>query len=145
MPGPLALIEDAPAADVRVLALRGELDVGTTPALRDWLAKASEGGRRPLAVDLSSVDFMAVSSLYVLCDEQARMARHRAQLTLVCPSPRLLELIEVCQLTGVLRVVGSRAELDGDGWSVGDDQRTERLRRWLTRYASGRPRPGPVR
>ncbi len=41
MPAPLALIEDAPGEAERVITLRGEIDVGSSPALLEWLARAS--------------------------------------------------------------------------------------------------------
>jgi anti-sigma B factor antagonist len=107
----LALIEDSPAADERVIALRGEIDVGSTPALREWLGRASEGGTRSVTVDFTHVEFLAVSGLYVLCDEQARLSRHLARLTLVCTNDRILKLLDVCRLADVLRVVPSRAAL----------------------------------
>ena len=137
MSAPLALIEDGPADDGRVVALRGEIDVGSTPSLREWLARASEGGRRSLVVDLGNVDFMAVSGLYVLCDEQARMARHQARLTIVCGSARMLQFFEVCRLIDVLRIVPTRASLDGRMWDADDDLRAERLEAWLERYSAG--------
>ena len=137
MSAPLALIEDGPAADGRVVALRGEIDVGSTPSLREWLARASEGGRKSLVVDLRNVDFMAVSGLYVLCDEQARMARHQARLTIVCGSARMLQLFEVCRLLDVLRIVPSRAALNGEAWGADDEARAERLGAWLERYSAG--------
>jgi anti-sigma B factor antagonist len=138
MPAPLALIEDGPLTDVRVVTLRGEIDVGSTPSVREWLTRASEGGRRSLVVDLTHVDFMAVSGLYVLCDEQARMARHQARLTVVCSSARMLQLFEVCRLVDVLHVVPSRSSLAGvPPWDLTDEQRAERLESWLERYAAG--------
>ena len=137
MSAPLALIEDGPAADGRVVALRGEIDVGSTPSLREWLSRASEGGRHSLVVDLTKVDFMAVSGLYVLCDEQARMARHHARLTIVCSSARMLQLFDVCRLVDVLRIVPTRADLNGQDWGHEDEQRAERLEAWLERYSAG--------
>lgn len=137
MPAPLALIEDGPRENERIVVLRGEVDVGTTPALREWLDRASEHGRRSIAVDLTNVDFMAVSGLYVLCDEQARMARHEARLTLVCDAPRILKLFDVCRLSDVLRIVPSRTALrDADLWNGEDDERSARLDEWLERYAA---------
>ncbi len=137
MRAPLALIEDAPGAGDRVVTLRGEIDVGSTSALREWLERASEGGRRSVAVDFTHVEFMAVSGLYVLCDEQARMARQRARLTVICRSARILQLFQVCRLRDVLRVVPSRAGLASDAWSDEDAARAERLDAWLDRYANG--------
>src|SRR5687768_9149091 len=109
MAAPLALIEDGPAAAPRIVTLRGELDVGSTPSLREWLSRASEGGRRSLAVDFGHVDFLAVSGLYVVCDEQARMARHHARLTVICSARRFLHLFDVCRLSDVLHVVPHRS------------------------------------
>jgi anti-sigma B factor antagonist len=137
MPAPLALIEDGPPPVGRIVTLRGEIDVGSTPSLRDWLTRASDGGRRSVAVDLTGVDFMAVSGLYVLCDEQARMARHRARLTVVCSNPRFLHLFEVCRLEDVLCIVPDRAALSEGVWDDGDEQRATRLDAWLQRYAAG--------
>ena len=137
MPASLALIEDSPRGDERIVVLRGEVDVGTTPALREWLERASDGGRLSIAVDLTNVDFMAVSGLYVLCDEQARMARKSARLTLICAAPRILKLFEVCRLGDVLRIVPSRTDLDSAGlWNGEDEARSARLEAWLERYAA---------
>jgi len=141
MSAPLALIEDGPLAGTRIVTLRGEVDVGGTPALREWLSRASDGGRRSLAVDLSHVEFLAVSGLYVLADEQARMARHQARLTVICSAPRFLHLFDVCRLDGVLHVVPSRSALGGHGWDPADESRAERLVTWLERYQSGAAPP----
>ena len=142
MRAPLALIEDSPAEDERLISLRGEIDVGSTPALREWLSRASEGGRLSVTVDFTHVTFMAVSGLYVLCDEQARMARSRARLTVVCATPRILQLFEVCRLSDVLRVLPSRAALGVDAWGDDDTARAERLEAWLDRYATGESSSG---
>ena len=136
MPAPLALIEDGRVASERIVALHGEIDVGSTPSLRDWLARASEGGRQSLAVDMTNVDFLAVSGLYILCDEQARMARHRSRLTVVCANRRFLQLFEVCRLGDVLRVVPDRASMTNGTWGDEDDARAARLGAWLRRYSS---------
>jgi anti-anti-sigma factor len=143
MSAPLALIEDGASRAGRVVSLRGEIDVGSTPSLREWLSRASEGGRHSLVVDLTNVDFMAVSGLYVLCDEQARMAPHQARLTVVCKSARMLQLFEVCRLVDVLRIVSTRSELDDGTWGMEDEQRAERLEAWLDRYAAGAASASP--
>ena len=140
MPAPLALIEDAPLADTRIVSVRGEIDVGTAPSLRDWLERASDGGLRSVAVDLCHVEFMAVSGVYALCDEAARLARNEAQLTVVCDRPRTLRLFDVCRLGNALRVVATRDDIAPAGtWSRDDDARTERLGEWLERYSAGAP------
>ena len=135
MGAPLALIEDGAGSGERVIALRGEIDVGSTDALQDWLARASGGGRHSVVVDFEHVDFMAVSGLYVLCDEQQRMAEHHARLTVVCAKPRILQLFAICRLADVLPIVARREEVAEVAWSEEDDARSVRLREWLERYA----------
>jgi anti-sigma B factor antagonist len=132
----LALIEADPAAGDRVVAVRGEIDVGSTSDLRDWLARASDGGRRSVTVDLTGVGFLAVSGLYVLCDEQQRMAANRARLTVVCRDPRVLQLFSVCRLDEVLHVVPSRTVGAARPWCAEDDARAARLAAWLQRYSA---------
>ena len=135
MGAPLALIEDGAGSGERVIALRGEIDVGSTEALQDWLARASGGGQHSVVVDFEHVDFMAVSGLYVLCDEQQKMAEHHARLSVVCDKPRILQLFAICRLADVLPIVARRDEVVGGEWTEEDDARTVRLREWLERYA----------
>jgi anti-anti-sigma factor len=134
MAAPLALIEEGHHDGSRIIALRGEIDVGSTAALRDWLTRATGGGRSSVAVDFRHVEFMAVSGLYVLCDEQQRMVPHRARLTVVCADPRILQLFEVCHVTDVLPIVATRDDVPVTGWSAADDARARRLTDWLERY-----------
>ena len=138
MAAPLALIEHAPRGDTRIVSVRGEIDVETTPALRQWLDQASDGGLRSVAVDLARVGFMAVSGLYALCDEAARLAQNEAQLTVVCNDPRTLRLFEICRLADVLRVVPDRESILPAGcWEPDDEIRSARLDEWLERYSVG--------
>lgn len=139
MAAQLALIQDDLGHDEPVVGLRGEIDVASTPALREWIGAASAGSTRPVAVDLAHVEFMAVAGLHALCEEQHRMAPHRARMTIVCDRPRLLGLFDLCRLSDVLTIVPSRADLAASPWSLGDDLRARRLERWLERYA--RPVP----
>ncbi|HEX2086057.1 MAG TPA: STAS domain-containing protein [Solirubrobacteraceae bacterium] len=132
----VALIDAESPGGGRVVTVRGEVDVGSAPSLRDWLARASEGGRRSVVIDMRNVTFLAISGLYVLCDEQLRMATHRARLTVICTDPRALQLFSVCRLDDVLRVVSTREEVVGGPWTPADEERAERVRAWLQRYAA---------
>lgn len=135
MRGALALIQSDPPGGQRVVTVRGEIDIGTTPALRDWLAKASGRGKRSITVDLRGVPFLAIGGLYVLCEEARRMAAHRARLTLVCTDDRILQLLAVCRLEDVLCVVPERTHGGAvAAWSPEDDERAVRLRDWLRRH-----------
>jgi anti-sigma B factor antagonist len=107
-PTVLALLADDRVNGTPVLAVRGELDVGTAPALAAWLTAATDHAQRGAIVDLSAVTFMAGAALHVLCDEQERLLERGLGLTVVCQHPQLLSLFRVVELEGVLAVVPTR-------------------------------------
>jgi anti-sigma B factor antagonist len=104
----LALIVDELPTGASVVSVTGELDVGTTPSLREWIVAASEGGTRSVVVDLRGVSFIAVSALHVLCDEQERLSANGAVITVVCDKPELLSLFRIVELDEVIEVVPTR-------------------------------------
>jgi anti-sigma B factor antagonist len=132
----VALIEADSPGESWVVDVRGEIDVGSAPSLREWLLRASDGGRRSVVVDLRRVEFLAIGGLYVLCDEQHRMVAHRARLTVVCSDARALQLFEACGLEEVLHVVPAPDDAAAPPWSEEDEARAERLALWLARYAA---------
>ena len=136
MRGAVALIESDAQDGDRTVTVHGEVDIATAAALRDWISRASDGGRRPVTLDLRGVRFLAVGGLYVLCDEQLRMAAHKARLTVVCAEPRILQLFAVCRLGEALHVVSTRSAEAGASWSEDDDARAGLLAAWLRRHAA---------
>src|SRR3954465_547800 len=108
-PTVLALLADDRVDGTPVLTVRGELDVGTTPALSAWLSAATDHSTRGAIVDLSAVTFMAGAALHALCDEQERLLEHGLGLTVVCQHPQLLGLFRMVELEGVLEVVPTRS------------------------------------
>src|SRR4051812_47051967 len=109
-PTVLALLADDRVDGTPVLTVRGELDVGTTPALSAWLTAATDHSTRGAIVDLSAVTFMAGAALHALCDEQERLLEHGdgVGLTIVCQHPQLLALFRLVELEGVLEVGPTR-------------------------------------
>ena len=107
-PTVLALLADDRVNGTPVLTVRGELDVGTAPALMAWLAAATDNAQRTAIVDLTGVTFMAGAALHVLCDEQERLLERGEGLTVVCQHPQLLGLFRMVELEGVLDVVPTR-------------------------------------
>src|SRR3954467_12913205 len=88
-PTVLALLADDRVNGTPVLTVRGELDVGTAPALATWLAAAPGPSQRTAIVDLTGVTFMAGAALHVLCDEQERLVERGEGLAVVCQHPQL--------------------------------------------------------
>src|SRR3954447_19743035 len=86
-PTVLALLADDSVDGLPTLSVRGELDVGTAPALRKWLTATTVESTRSAIIALSGVTFMAAAALHTLCDEQERLLERGEMLTIVCRHP----------------------------------------------------------
>jgi anti-sigma B factor antagonist len=67
-----------------VVAVAGDVDLSTGPALRTALAKAvDEPGHGPVVVDLSAVTFLGSTGIAVLVDADWQARQHDRDLRLV--------------------------------------------------------------
>ncbi|HXG74944.1 MAG TPA: STAS domain-containing protein [Gaiellaceae bacterium] len=94
--------EDAPAAGVVVLTVRGDADLHVAPELRDRLGAAVDSGARALVVDLSDTAFVDSMVLGVLLGASKRMRSRAGQVRIVAPRPELRRIFEITLLDRVL-------------------------------------------
>jgi anti-sigma B factor antagonist len=87
-----------------VLAVAGEVDVYTAPALRDRIAELLDGGQRKLVIDLGGVEFLDSTGLGVLVAGLNRAKEVGGVLSLVCPQERVLKLFRITGLDEVFTV-----------------------------------------
>ncbi|WP_131737608.1 STAS domain-containing protein [Actinomadura roseirufa] len=78
-----------------LIAVRGELDVATTPHLRERLNAALVDAVPPVVIDLSGVTFCDASGLTLLVE--ARRRAHGA-VVLAAPRPQMAKLLRVTGL-----------------------------------------------
>jgi anti-sigma B factor antagonist len=71
------------ADGIEVLALRGELGIGSVPQLQPALEEAIDRGA-PLVIDLSEVSFLDSQGLYALLVLRNRLRKSRRPLAVVC-------------------------------------------------------------
>lgn len=94
---------------MRVLAVRGEVDLATIPRLRDALVRlVGEHGGATVAVDLDGVSVLDDSGLGVILGAAGRARAAGGDLVVVCSDPRLRARLH---LTGLDRAVDVRADL----------------------------------
>ncbi len=96
--------------DVAIVAVRGELDISTSPVLRDRLVELGSSRTTKLVVDLEAVEFLDSTGLGVLVGGLKRMRSKDGDLVLVCTKPRILKVFEITALTRVFRIAASRDE-----------------------------------
>ena len=112
-----SLLEQAPLRRDRagagpiVVWLRGEHDLSTDGALCATLARAIALDNAGLVLDLSEVEFMAVSTLGVIVRARDFLRRRSSSLTVRAPSASVLRVIDLCRL---IDLVGPGAEVAGD-------------------------------
>ncbi len=79
------IIEERDMGPVHTIALRGELDVATAPALASAIDMARAHGLRRILVDLTGVEFCDSTGLRALIGAAQELRIARGRLTVVCP------------------------------------------------------------
>jgi anti-sigma B factor antagonist len=92
---------------VPVVAVRGEIDVYSAPALKEALAGPLEAERPALVVDLTGVEFLDSTGLGTLVAARTDAADAGGRLTIVCDRDRILKLFRITGLDGIFEIVGS--------------------------------------
>lgn len=88
--------------------LAGEIDIATTPAIRQALMAAIGGGQSQLAVSMSAVRFIDASGIGVLVAAANAARAAGGDLLLQDPSPQLRKLLSILNLNTSLRAAGLR-------------------------------------
>jgi anti-sigma B factor antagonist len=83
------------------LAVRGEVDMATAPALEAALEEAIRDSAGAVLVDLSGVEFLDSSGLQVLMRARARLGTEDRALALVCPFGPVRRVFELAGLSDV--------------------------------------------
>jgi anti-sigma B factor antagonist len=92
------------SGDVPVVAVSGEVDVYSAPALKESLSELLHSGVRTLIVDLSSVAFLDSTGLGALVEARAATSEAGGSLPLVCSHERILKLFTITGLDGVFAI-----------------------------------------
>lgn len=92
-----------------VVSVFGEVDVATSPQLREQLIKLVGDGRVRLVLDLEGVDFLDSTGLGTIVSALKRVRTHGGDLRLVCTEARITRLFEI---TGLDKAVPLHRSLD---------------------------------
>lgn len=95
---------DAQAAAVRVVAVRGDLDLATVEPVRARIEHALQARPDQLVVDLTDCGFIDATALGMLLDAHRSCARRGARLTLAGCSARVERLLSLTGLRGVFEL-----------------------------------------
>jgi anti-sigma B factor antagonist len=99
-----------PQEGVALVVVSGEVDVYTSPRLKEVLVDLLSRGRAHLVVDLDRVEFLDSTGLGVLMSGMRRAAEQEGSLKVLCSNPRHQRIFEITGLTTVFDVCLSEEE-----------------------------------
>jgi len=97
-------VTDAEQHGVSVLHVRGEIDVATSPGLRNHLNELIERGHEIIIVNLTEVSFIDSTGLGVLVGSVRRIRAIGGDLRLVVTQPHIIKLLDLTGLDDVFSV-----------------------------------------
>ena len=98
---------------IAVVAVSGEVDLSTVPALEAAIDEALAGGPKALVIDLSGVDFLASAGLQTLVATHERIGKARG-LAVVADGPATSRPIQLTGLDQVLALYPTISEAMAD-------------------------------
>jgi anti-sigma B factor antagonist len=91
----------------RVLEVRGEIDVASSPQLHSSISELIEAEPEIVVVDLSGVSFIDSTGLGVLVSAETQVREAGKSLRLVVTQPQIMKLLELTGLDEVFTVLSS--------------------------------------
>lgn len=104
-------IEHEDAHGWHILRAKGEVDLYTSPSLREELLRAIEKGEQQIAIDLEGVEFMDSSGLGALVSGLKRLREKEGDLVLVSPRDAIKRILAITGLDKVFAIHASLEEL----------------------------------
>ena len=118
MRSPFTLTDEGFSEQTVFVAVTGDLDLWSAPALEQRLGACIERGQCWIVVDLSRASFLDSSGLGALTNSMRRIERKGGRLVVINTDPQLRRVFELTGLKRVLNVVPDRERalaLIGDG------------------------------
>jgi anti-sigma B factor antagonist len=92
-----------------VITILGELDIATSPRVRELLSEAARDGDRPLVIDLTGCEFVDSTGLATLLHGAKPAQNGESNVALVCTGGEVRKLLE---LTAIDRTIPVYETLD---------------------------------
>ena len=92
-----------------VITILGELDIATSPKVRELLGEAARDGDRPLVIDLTGCEFVDSTGLATLLHGAKPAQNGESNVALVCTGGEVRKLLE---LTAIDRTIPVYETLD---------------------------------
>src|SRR5215467_11405410 len=95
---------------VATVAVAGEVDLSTAPALKAALLETIEGGARRVLVDLSHATFIDSTTLGVLMGAVKRLRPAGGELAIACSDQNIRKIFAITLLDRIFEIFDAPAE-----------------------------------
>jgi len=99
-----------PRPGVAVIALAGEVDVYTSPRVKQEIVNLLNSDVTRMVVDLTGVEYLDSTGLGVLIGGLKRARERDGDLKLICDNVRILRIFEITGLTKIFDIYRSETE-----------------------------------
>ncbi len=96
--------------EIVVINLEGDMDVFTSPKLKETIIKSLKEGSIYLLVNLEKVSYIDSTGLGVLVGSLMRIREHKGKISLISPSPRVQKILDIVDLVTILKVYKNEEE-----------------------------------
>ena len=97
-------LEERTEGDECVIAAEGEVDLYSSPQLREQLLKALPKSPNVVAVDLSKVAYMDSSGVATLVEGLKSAGQHNKKFVLRHPSPSVMKVLQLSRLDTIFQI-----------------------------------------
>jgi anti-sigma B factor antagonist len=106
-------ITDTIHGDIIIVTLDGELDIYTSPQLREHLAALITSGEKRIAIDMNECGYLDSSGLGVIVGALKKIRRNNGQLDIICTTERVLTVFRITGLTKFFAIHATAAAAAG--------------------------------
>jgi anti-sigma B factor antagonist len=106
---PISILSEEPVPGTILLRVGGEVDMLSSPTLRDSIASALSGTHQRLIVDLDHVEFLGTSGLAALVEARASAEQSNTELWLACSRRQVLRPLRIAGLIQLFQIAESAA------------------------------------
>jgi len=103
-------IEVTKENDIAIVAVEGEIDVETSPQLRERFDELLAQGEHNFVIDMGGVDFIDSSGLAAFVRLFKRVRVGEGDVKLCCVRPEILKIFELTRLNRVFDIFEARTE-----------------------------------
>ncbi|MBI2264755.1 MAG: STAS domain-containing protein [Armatimonadetes bacterium] len=88
---------------IHTVAVTGEIDVYTSPKLKEHITELIEKGHYNLVINLEGVRYIDSTGLGVLIGALKKVRDHNGSINLICTNPQIKKIFNI---TGLVKIFG---------------------------------------